>query len=167
MAEGFMWKIKKGMENFKLIAHRGNLSGRNPQENTIAYICHALSLGFDAEIDLWVDRRGRMSLGHDGATDELVDKEFLLKPGLWVHCKNLNAIQALHYDQTLRKVNFFYHDSDPFVLTSRGYIWHHSSCPPVRVSKKSIKVSLQVEPLTDLEKLCGGVCSDFVKEMKL
>ena len=49
----------------KLIAHRGNINGINPQrENTIDYIEEAIELGYDVEIDLNL-HKGGFYLGHD------------------------------------------------------------------------------------------------------
>ena len=41
----------------RLIAHRGNINGRNKKrENEIVYILEALNLGYDAEIDIRYSR---------------------------------------------------------------------------------------------------------------
>ena len=38
----------------KIISHRGNLNGENPNlENTKQYIDTAMNEGFDVEVDLW------------------------------------------------------------------------------------------------------------------
>ena len=49
----------------KLISHRGNLEGPNPErENHPDYIYEAIQAGYDVEIDIWfVD--GKFKLGHD------------------------------------------------------------------------------------------------------
>jgi hypothetical protein len=47
------------------ISHRGNIDGKNPQlENKPSYIDHAISLGYDVEIDIWMID-GFLFLGHD------------------------------------------------------------------------------------------------------
>ena len=49
----------------KLISHRGNISGPNPErENHPEYIFEVLQAGYDVEIDVWfVDNK--FMLGHD------------------------------------------------------------------------------------------------------
>lgn len=40
----------------KFIAHRGNVFGPNIElENSPNYIYEAISMGYDVEVDLWVD----------------------------------------------------------------------------------------------------------------
>ena len=55
----------------KLIAHRGNLDGSDPdKENYPSYIQRALKLGYDAEIDVWhID--DKWYLGHDDPRYEI------------------------------------------------------------------------------------------------
>ena len=62
----------------KIISHRGNLKGRNPNlENTKHYIDSALNEGFDVEVDLWkIDRN--YYLGHDNPENK-VELEWLDK----------------------------------------------------------------------------------------
>ena len=49
----------------KLIAHRGNLNGRNLQlENSPANIMEAIWKGYDVEIDVW-HVKNEFYLGHD------------------------------------------------------------------------------------------------------
>ena len=48
-----------------LIAHRGNLTGKNPEkENHPDYIDEAIDCGYDVEIDVW-DDSGKLVLGHE------------------------------------------------------------------------------------------------------
>ena len=52
----------------KLISHRGNVDGKYPQyENLPEYVDKALDLGYDVEVDLWIDNDGYY-LGHDEPT---------------------------------------------------------------------------------------------------
>ena len=49
----------------KLISHRGNLHGKNPDlENRPDYILQALKKGYHCEIDVWLIRN-KIFLGHD------------------------------------------------------------------------------------------------------
>ena len=48
----------------KLISHRGNTSGPNPEkENSPEYIIAALLAGYEVEIDVWFEN-GKFMLGH-------------------------------------------------------------------------------------------------------
>ena len=77
----------------KLIAHRGNMNGPNPEkENNPDYIVEALNNGFEVEIDVWY-KHGDVWLGHDDPTYP-VDVQFIQLPMFWCHAKNLDA---LHY----------------------------------------------------------------------
>ncbi|NDB84350.1 MAG: hypothetical protein EB127_16835 [Alphaproteobacteria bacterium] len=101
----------------KYISHRGNLFGPVKEwENHPSQIIHCLKKGFDVEID--VRYNGRFYLGHDGAQHE-VSIDFLKEPGLWIHCKNVEAAAALkRYD-----LNYFCIDKDDYTVTSKGYVW--------------------------------------------
>ncbi len=82
----------------KLISHRGNLNGQEPQyENTILKIDHVLSKGYDVEIDVWkLPDEDCFGLGHDKPiSNQSVPLWFLENPKLWVHCKNQEAWQLL------------------------------------------------------------------------
>ena len=47
----------------KLIAHRGNIDGPNPErENSPEYIEEALKAGYDVEVDVWYDCADRKSV---------------------------------------------------------------------------------------------------------
>jgi len=91
------------MAKIKLIAHRGLTNGPNAElENKPSNIINSLSIGFDCEIDLW-KVNDNLYLGHDSG-QYLIDDSFLEQPGLWIHCKNLEALEYCrsHYD-----LNFF------------------------------------------------------------
>ena len=79
-----------------LISHRGNINGAKPQkENRIDYIENAIQSGFDVEIDLWFVLEG-LFLGHD-IPQYPVELDWLqkYKDKLWIHCKNLQALNSL------------------------------------------------------------------------
>ena len=82
----------------KLIAHRGNLNGPNPElENKPEYILNTISLGYDCEIDIrYIDNE--YYLGHD-SPDFLIDLDFLLDNSnkFWIHCKNFEAFDKFLY----------------------------------------------------------------------
>lgn len=138
----------------KLISHRGNLEGRNEKlENSIVYIENAISKNFDVEIDVWFD--DGIYLGHDKPQYKC-PMRFLMSNSnkLWIHCKNLMALQIL---SGIDSLNIFWHQEDDFTLTSKEYIWTY---PKKEVCNKSVIV---VDDATKYnEKKCYGLCSDTV-----
>ena len=146
-----------------LIAHRGNLHGRQPDdENTPAYVDAAIGRGFHVEVDLWV-MRGIAFLGHDAPAyqvnlDWLQDRQ----ASLWLHCKNTAALSFV-VDTNL---NWFFHENDPYTLTSHGHIW----CFPGKPIPAGPSVALWFEagnPLEndqhkDLFALCGDNVADWI-----
>jgi hypothetical protein len=141
----------------KLISHRGNLNGPNKErENHPDYIYEALQAGYDVEIDVWwVD--GKFKLGHDEPQYDFpfdLFNNFYNK--LWIHCKNMDALSQLNeLDSNGSKLNYFSHEEDLGVLTSRGYIWS------THLYDRGILVMPEVfnrEP----KETTFGVCSDYI-----
>jgi hypothetical protein len=144
-----------------LISHRGNISGPNPErENQPEYIAEALNKGFDVEIDVWFTE-GKFMLGHDEPQYEfpfeLIDQAF---PKLWIHCKNMDALSKLNeLDPHGSKVNYFMHENDCGVLTSKGNIWS------TNLFERGILVMPEMfdkEPNGNTL----GVCSDYIEKYK-
>ena len=136
------------------VSHRGNINGPNQErENTIEYIQEALDLGYDVEIDVWA--RDQIWLGHD-KPESPCPMQFLCNNSqhLWIHCKNLEAMDILSEFRTL---NFFWHESDDFALTSKNFIWTY---PGKRVCNKSVIVVDNVRNYGG--KPCFGLCSDYL-----
>ena len=112
----------------KLISHRGNLAGPNPeQENHPDYIWKAIRAGYDVEIDVWF-KSGKFMLGHDKPQYEfpfeLLENHY---NKLWIHCKDMDSLSQLNeLDSNGSKLNYFSHENDLGVLTSRGYILYQS-----------------------------------------
>lgn len=140
----------------KLISHRGNIDGKNPnEENSVSYIQKALKLGYDVEIDVWcVDNK--WYLGHDKPRYK-VKYDFLTLDGLWLHAKNGDALFHLLQD---RQCNVFYHTDEDWVLTSKKYIWTY---PNQLLYPNSICVLPELGYNGDL-KNCKGICSDFISK---
>lgn len=141
----------------KLISHRGNINGRIiEEENNPQYIDGAILLGYDVEIDFWI-LDGEFYLGHDEPKYQI---EFDFIDGrshkLWVHCKNIEAIERLNRLDS--DINYFWHQEDTLTLTSKGYVWAH-------VGKQPIKNSIVVLPEINNDPVsqCYGICSDFIK----
>jgi hypothetical protein len=145
----------------KYIAHRGLIKGPNEcLENHPDRILSTLKLGFDCEIDLRVDSN-KFVLGHDRGQYE-VTSEFLTLPGLWIHCKNP---EALFYCQRVQNLNYFWHETDSYTITSKGWGWAY---PGRQVSKWTIQVMPEtVDPkLQNISSETGGVCSDWILRIR-
>ena len=136
----------------KFIAHRGNLEGSDKtNENTIHAIKHAVSCGFDCEIDVWV-LDDEVWLGHD-SPDTKITPEFLeeYNANLWVHCKNIDALLRFK-----NKHNCFFHDKDQYTLTSNGTVWGNINSP---IQKIGIQVMPELASIFSFE--CAGICTDY------
>ena len=144
------------------IAHRGLFAGPDANlENRPEQIKEALHQGYDCEIDVWYKADGEWFLGHDGP-DYQVDYDFIAQEGLWLHAKNLAALYYL----TGTPLNYFWHESDDYTLTSHHYIWAY---PEKQLSKHSIML---MPELADPELIstkavdCFGICSDWVEKIQ-
>lgn len=138
------------------IAHRGNVYGKNEScENSPNYIMKALNLGFDVEIDVWVIA-DKIYLGHDAPQYE-IEKDFLFNDRFWCHAKNHAALTMMVKD----KIHCFSHDSDDYILTSRGIIWAYTGKP---VNSETICVMPENcnNYSNDDLKNCLGICSDLI-----
>jgi hypothetical protein len=136
-----------------LISHRGNLNGKiENSENEPDYIRRALDAGFDCEIDVWY-KDSSFYLGHDEPTHKIV-VDFLKKPGLWCHAKN---IEALNIMLTYRDIHCFWHQEDDVTLTSRGNMWTYPGKP---LTENSICVL--PEKNNEIPKKVLGICSDYI-----
>ena len=112
-----------------LIAHRGNTDGAITElENSPEYIINAINKGFHAEVDVWYTSDG-LFLGHNGPEHSIAeDFLYAYKDKLWIHCKNLDAIQYFRKNDLDNELNYFGHDDDEYVLTSKNYIF----CKPTK-----------------------------------
>ena len=145
----------------KLIAHRGLLKGPNKNlENQPHQIQTVLDRGYDCEIDLWVFD-GRLYLGHDGPQYNVTD-QFIKETGLWIHCKNLDAMA---YCQNDIKLNYFWHENDTYTLTSKGFIWAYPGKP---LNEFSVMVlpEWEDETLSNVKDAqCYAVCTDYISRL--
>jgi hypothetical protein len=145
-----------------LIAHRGNIDGPNPElENKPCYIESTLLQGYDVEIDLWCFPNYVLYLGHD-EPQYPISLEFLRKERLWIHCKNIPALEFCKNNYIQNP--YFFHDIDDTTLTSNGLFWTFPG-------KKLTKYSIAVMPERSLGWLDDkpniiGICSDFVITFK-
>ncbi len=148
-----------------LIAHRALTDGPNPaRENHPDQIRHCLRHGYHVEVDLWFSD-GAWWLGHDGPQYDFHGDLFFEK-NIWFHAKNNAAAQQLILDPNL-DINYFWHQHDDRVLTSKGYWWTQ---PGKELGLHSIAVMpeshISVENLSSCKNWqCAGVCSDYVSMM--
>lgn len=135
-----------------VISHRGNINGRiESLENHPEYVLEALQSSFDVEVDVWCVE-GKLLLGHDKPQYE-IDHFFLTDPSLWIHCKNVEAMELLSQDSSL---NIFAHKDD-IVITTHGYLW---TAPGKIITPRSIAVMPEMVEYWDISKALG-VCTDY------
>jgi hypothetical protein len=151
-----------------IIAHRGLLEGPDETlQNSPDQVELALAERFDVEIDVWL-KGNKWYLGHDFPLHE-VTYEWLSRDGLWIHCKNLDAFFSMKRKKT--QLNYFFHDSDLVVLTSRGQVWTYYGHRDA-ASEHSICVMPEVSYAWDeIETLVNtddwlGFCTDWPRKLK-
>lgn len=134
----------------KIISHRGNIKGINPNlENNPNYINQAIKLGFSVEVDVWYVNK-KYFLGHDEPKHE-VPKNFLINELLWCHAKNKEALEEMLRDN----VHCFWHENDKYTLTSKGIPW----CFPNNYHENGITVIFGKDKIPP--KNIGGICTDY------
>ena len=140
------------------IAHRGNIIGPNSEmENRPNYIDEAIMMGFDCEIDLWMEQ-GDLFLGHDSGTYQ-IEPHFLFdrKDYLWVHCKNFAALDWA--TKTHGLINAFWHDSDTYAVTTKHNIW---TIKGNTTGDTTVWVDNSKTALMDLPSSLYGICGDYI-----
>ena len=147
-----------------LIAHRGNISGPNPEkENHPDYILSCIAEGYHAEVDLW-RFEGSWVLGHDKPQYE-IGEDFFERNDIfnciWVHAKNIRALYTMATTKRYQKWNYFWHEEDDFTLTNKNFIWTFMD---KKLTPRSICVMPEKSNYTMQDiKTCAGVCSDYIK----
>jgi hypothetical protein len=141
-----------------LIAHRGNISGPNPEfENNYDYLLRTLKAGYDIEVDVWyVDNK--YYLGHDEPQYQ-IEEEFLIDNRIWCHAKHIQS-----FDKMLKNGNIhcFFHQRDDYTLTSKNIIW---TLPGKLLTNQSISVMPEITDTYSTKLIdysCYGICSDYV-----
>jgi hypothetical protein len=147
----------------RYIAHRGLFKGPDVNiENTPQQIDLAIGKGYDVEVDVWCINN-ELFLGHYYPLRK-VDVKWLSKRPLWVHCKN---VEALEYFQSIPyKLNYFWHQNDNYTLTSDEYIWVN---PGNKLTESSVMVMPEhIDPnlQNTISVECFGICSDYVEQIK-
>ena len=147
----------------KLISHRGNTTGPNPQqENHPNYIINTLHQGYDVEIDVWYSKN-KFMLGHDNPQYKFPFNLLLnFYTKLWIHCKNIEALIKFKNTDTLsNRLNYFWHEKDTVTLTSKNYIWAYPGNQPITNS-----IAVMPEINNDNTSQCIGICSGYIKNYK-
>jgi len=141
------------------ISHRGNLYGPNKkEENKLDYIDAALKKKFDVEVDVWFVKKN-FYLGHDEPQYK-INKNYLKNKKFWIHAKNLDCF----YELSKLNVNFFWHEKDKVIFTSKGYFWNY---PGTKLNKKnSIYVLPESTKKFDESLSYKGICSDYIVKYK-
>jgi hypothetical protein len=140
----------------KIISHRGNLTGPNPeQENRPGYIEAAIAAGFEVEIDLW-GRGGALAFGHDQPQFDIGHWWIEKRAGdLWIHCKDF---KAEHFCIWANAVHWFTHKGMPRITTSTGETWHY----PGATLQGPRPIACLPETVPDWD-ISGawGICTDY------
>jgi hypothetical protein len=140
-----------------LIAHRGNINGPNPeQENRPEYINEAVEQGYDVELDVRLENN-KWFLGHDESQYE-IELDFILRKGLWIHCKNHTALRTL---LKIDNVNVFYCTNEEYVLTSQNVIW---AFPGIQGDANTVCVMPEYHNTPTEGSM--GICSDYIGNYK-
>jgi hypothetical protein len=146
----------------KLISHRGNIDGLNPdRENSPEYILEALSLGYDVEVDVR-ENNDELYLGHDYCQYKInIDWIKKYEPNLWIHAKDINSVNLL----IGQKLKMFFHEKESHtIIHNTNLIWSHNIN---EATKNSIIPLLDLDTLNKFKDLpVYGICSDFVKLIK-
>ena len=156
------------MDRLKLISHRGNLTGRNPnEENSLSYMEDAIALGFDVELDLRVIE-GKLYTGHDYPQYPIYSEWiFKYSESLWIHCKNYEAFK---YASRHTNLNYFWHENDKYTITSKGYIWAHVNSN-IRDLDAILVLPERTMHMNNSEKVrkltldVRGICSDYIRSI--
>tara|TARA_B100000989_G_C19512200_1_gene459708 strand:+ start:1016 stop:1498 length:483 start_codon:yes stop_codon:yes gene_type:complete len=148
----------------ELISHRGNLFGPDlSKENKPEFIDEAIMLGFCVEIDIWILKDGYY-LGHD-RPEIKVSTDYLNKrsDNLFIHLKN----NTFKVQDNFKKLNYFLHENEPFVFTSKGEKWY---LPSKIIYDDGINLmpefNWNIKDFVSKMKTETKVCSDFIYEIR-
>jgi len=151
----------------KLIAHRGNIEGRDlEKENHPDQISKCIDMGYDVEIDVRLNTQtNTIWLGHD-EPQYMVNWWWLSSKAenLWIHCKDITTLH--HFSDQTSGYNYFWHQEDDYTLTSKNIIWAYPGKP---YTKKTVIVMPEMKNMDwDMLKVtnCYGVCSDYIGRLK-
>ena len=139
------------------IAHRGNLYGKNPsRENDPEYVLEALGKGYHVEVDVR-SKDGELYLGHDEPKYP-IRKGFLLDENIICNIKDSGALEIISGEDD---IHHFWHESDEYTITSKGWKW-------VYPKKELVSDSVCVLPEVGYSGViydCKAICSDHAGEL--
>jgi len=144
----------------KLIAHRGNINGRDlSTENTPDQITACIKQGYDVEVDIRYDN-GKLLLGHDDSQSEVTWWWLAgYAEHLWIHCKDFTTLTE--FANNTSGYNYFWHQGDDYTLTSKRHIWSSDGKP----YDKHTVIVVEGEP--DVKEYdCYAICSDYVGRLQ-
>ena len=134
------------------ISHRGNTEGESGlTANHPETVSSLLEKGIHCEVDVW-RVFDKYFLGHDEAKYK-VSRKFLKNNKLWCHAKNLAALEGMLYNN----IHCFWHETDKFTVTSKGYIW---TFPGQITGDRSVIVHKEKDWKGKYD--CFAVCSDHL-----
>ena len=148
----------------RIISHRGCLDGPDQSiENNPNQIDRAIKYTFDVEIDLWMLDESLL-LGHDKPQYPITIHWLNERSdNLWVHCKNIQALDYL--SSTKSNLNYFFHQTDHVTLTSKNFLWVY---PKMEFTDNSVIVAIDqsdLKKLKDSQKKPMAVCTDYPLSM--
>lgn len=144
----------------KIISHRGFANGIDKSiENKPSEIESRIIEGFDVEIDLWVVN-SKLWLGHDEGVYK-VDIDWLLEFSnfLWIHCKSSESLNFLSSNK-FKNLNYFFHDTDQYTITSRGYVWCYPGADIINNSVYLFPEKFTLSSSTIIRRNLS-ICTDF------
>lgn len=152
----------------RYIAHRGLIDGPDKSlENYPDHLRFVIHEGYDVEVDIWV-KHDQLWLGHDEPQYK-ISKDWLkiFSNYLWVHCKNL---EAMEFCFNFTNLNYFSHDNDDYVITSKGYVWAYpgkaGSSTTVLVMPEYVDGLDRVIELIKSGTVIKGVCTDYARRVR-
>ena len=134
------------------ISNRGNLSGRNPEEeNSLEYLQEAVANGYCVKTDVWVIR-GRLVTGVEEPTKAINLNNFA-KDRMLIRARNSPALLFLLENG----YHCYWRESDNIILTNKNFVlsFNNSLIP------KSIVMNPEDNPIYDWSDYLG-LCSDFI-----
>ena len=148
----------------RIISHRGCLDGPDPSiENNPNQVDRAIKHTFDVEIDLWMLDESLL-LGHDTPQYPITIQWLNERSdNLWVHCKNIKALDYLSSNKS--NLNYFFHQTDHVTLTSKNFLWVY---PKMKFTENSVIVAMEqsdLKKLKDSQIKPMAVCTDYPLSM--
>ena len=119
-------------------------------------------------------KSGNKLIAHRGNTTgkskHRVNLDFLRDNRIWCHLKNKESLKQIVDVIDSKEINYFWHTSEDFVITSKGFLWHHSKSPLSDLTCKSIivlpegkRIFPRRNKLYNKINHCYGICSDYIK----